>query len=170
MIGDSSSSTTPLTVVLSSKLFFIWRGSSRQHTSCIRGPSVPPPDLTPLPHFLQLSSSPPPFSRPTQPHWELGDQITDGLIFYVTRNTSRLITVLDPSKGVCTDPVGRVAILEVEGPGPPVGVSERQLSPDRGGEKMWQDEKTGRRRPLHGFKRWLCTEWVNVHSQQEDSV
>ncbi len=44
-------------------------------------------------------------------------------------------TVLDPSKGVCADPVGRVAILEVEGPGPPVGVSERQLSPDRGGEK-----------------------------------
>jgi hypothetical protein len=45
------------------------------------------------------------------------------------------ISVLDPSKGVCADPVGRVAILEVKGPGPPVGVSERQLSPDRGGEK-----------------------------------
>ncbi len=45
------------------------------------------------------------------------------------------IFVLDPSKGVCGDPVGRVAILEAEGPGPPVGVSERQLSPDRGGEK-----------------------------------
>jgi hypothetical protein len=43
--------------------------------------------------------------------------------------------VLDPGKGVCADSVGRVAILEVEGPGPPVGVSERQLSPDRGGEK-----------------------------------
>ncbi len=45
------------------------------------------------------------------------------------------VVVLDPSKGVCADPVGRVAILEVEGPGPPLGVSERQLSPDRGGEK-----------------------------------
>ncbi len=30
--------------------------------------------------------------------------------------------VLDPSKGVCADPEGRVAILEVKGPGPPVGV------------------------------------------------
>ncbi len=44
-------------------------------------------------------------------------------------------TVLDPGKGVCEDPVERVAILEVEGPGPPGGVSERQLSPDRGDEK-----------------------------------
>jgi hypothetical protein len=46
-----------------------------------------------------------------------------------------MFTVLDPGKGVCADPVGRAAILEVKGPGPPVGVSERQLSPDRGGEK-----------------------------------
>jgi hypothetical protein len=45
------------------------------------------------------------------------------------------VIVLDPKKGVCADPVGRDAILGVEGPGPPVGVSERQLSPDRGGEK-----------------------------------
>jgi hypothetical protein len=45
------------------------------------------------------------------------------------------IIVLDPSKGVCADPVEGVAILEVKGPGPPGGVSERQLSPDRGGEK-----------------------------------
>ncbi len=44
-------------------------------------------------------------------------------------------SVLDPSKGVCADPVRRVAILEVKGPGPPGGVSERQLNPDRGGEK-----------------------------------
>ncbi len=44
------------------------------------------------------------------------------------------VTVLVPSKGVCADPVGRVAILEVRGPGPPGGVNERQLSPDRGGE------------------------------------
>ncbi len=46
-------------------------------------------------------------------------------------------SILDPSKGVCADPVGRVTILEVKGPGPPVGVSERQLSPDRRGEKTW---------------------------------
>jgi hypothetical protein len=46
-----------------------------------------------------------------------------------------IYTVLDPSKVVCVDPVERVAILEVKGPGPPVGVSESQLSPDRGGEK-----------------------------------
>jgi hypothetical protein len=45
------------------------------------------------------------------------------------------LNVLDPSKGVCADPVERVAILEVEGPGPTGGVSERQLSPDRGYEK-----------------------------------
>ncbi len=44
-------------------------------------------------------------------------------------------SVLDPKKGVCTDPVGRYAILGVEGPGPPVGVIERQLSLDRGGEE-----------------------------------
>jgi hypothetical protein len=44
-------------------------------------------------------------------------------------------TVLNPGKGVCTDPVERGAILEVEGPGPPSGDSERQLSPDREGGK-----------------------------------
>jgi hypothetical protein len=44
-------------------------------------------------------------------------------------------SVLDPSKGVCTDPVERAPILEVKGLGPPVGVSERQLSPDRRGKK-----------------------------------
>ncbi len=45
------------------------------------------------------------------------------------------VLVLDPGKGVCADPVERVAILEVKGPGPPGGVSERQLSPDWGGKK-----------------------------------
>ncbi len=44
-------------------------------------------------------------------------------------------SVRDPGKGVCADPVERAAILEVKGPGPPVGVSECQLSPDREGEK-----------------------------------
>ncbi len=43
--------------------------------------------------------------------------------------------VLNPGKGVCSDPVERGAILEVEGPGPPSGDSEHQLSPDRGGGK-----------------------------------
>jgi hypothetical protein len=44
-------------------------------------------------------------------------------------------SVLDPGKGVCADPVKRGAILEGEGPGPPSGDNERQLSPDRGGGK-----------------------------------
>ena len=52
----------------------------------------------------------------------------------LSTRTQKLI-VPDPGKGVCADPVERVAILEVKGPGPPGGVSERQLSPDRGGEK-----------------------------------
>jgi hypothetical protein len=43
--------------------------------------------------------------------------------------------VLDPEKGVCADPVGGDATLGVGGPGPPVGISERQLSLDREGEK-----------------------------------
>jgi hypothetical protein len=45
------------------------------------------------------------------------------------------VCVLNPGEGVCADPVERVAILEVKGPGPPSGVSECQLSPDRGGKK-----------------------------------
>jgi hypothetical protein len=45
------------------------------------------------------------------------------------------IGVPDSGKGVCAHPVERAAILEVKGPGPPGGVSERQLSPDRGGKK-----------------------------------
>jgi hypothetical protein len=36
---------------------------------------------------------------------------------------------------VCADPVGRDAILGVGGPGPPARAGERQLRPDRGGEK-----------------------------------
>jgi hypothetical protein len=44
-------------------------------------------------------------------------------------------SVLDLKKGVCADPVGRDAILGVSGQGPPVGVSEHQLDPDRGGGK-----------------------------------
>jgi hypothetical protein len=48
----------------------------------------------------------------------------------------KFITVLDPEKEECADPVGRDTTLGVGGPGPPVGVSERQLSLDREGEKM----------------------------------
>jgi hypothetical protein len=46
-----------------------------------------------------------------------------------------LLIVLDPERGVCVDSVGRDAILEVGGPGPPAGAGERQLSPDRGDGK-----------------------------------
>ncbi len=42
--------------------------------------------------------------------------------------------VLNPEKGMCADPVGGDATLGVGGLGSPVGVSERQLSPDREGE------------------------------------
>jgi hypothetical protein len=45
------------------------------------------------------------------------------------------ITVLDPSKGVCADPVNGGAILGKGGPGPRGGNRERQLSPDKGREK-----------------------------------
>ncbi len=44
---------------------------------------------------------------------------------------SDTLTVPDPGKGVCADPVNRGAILEGEGPGPPSGDKERQLSPDK---------------------------------------
>jgi hypothetical protein len=50
-------------------------------------------------------------------------------------------TVPDPEKGVCTDPVGRDATLGVGGPGPPVRVSERQLSLDR---EVRRHDKVGR--------------------------
>jgi hypothetical protein len=46
-----------------------------------------------------------------------------------------IISVLDPGKRVCANPVKRGAILEGEGPGPPSGDNERQLSPNRGGRK-----------------------------------
>ncbi len=55
------------------------------------------------------------------------------IIYIICRLTD---TVLNPGEGVCADPVDREAILEVKGPEPPNGVSERQLNPDsRGGEK-----------------------------------
>ncbi len=42
-----------------------------------------------------------------------------------------IMAVPDPGKGVCADPVKRSAILEGEGPGPPSGDKEHQLSPDK---------------------------------------
>ncbi len=45
------------------------------------------------------------------------------------------ITVLDPGKGVCADPVNRGAILGKGGTGPQSGNKERQLSPDRERDK-----------------------------------
>jgi hypothetical protein len=56
------------------------------------------------------------------------------------------VTVPDPGKGVCADPVNRGAILEEEGPGPPNGDKERQLSPKREEERRdkmrrWQEVK-----------------------------
>jgi hypothetical protein len=42
------------------------------------------------------------------------------------------MTVPDPGKGVCADPVNGGAILEGGGPGPPGGNKGRQLSPDKG--------------------------------------
>jgi hypothetical protein len=47
-----------------------------------------------------------------------------------------VFTVPDPGKGVCADPVNGGAILGKGGPGPQGGNRERQLSPDKGREKM----------------------------------
>jgi hypothetical protein len=44
-------------------------------------------------------------------------------------------SVLNPGEALCADPVEGDAILGIKGPGPPSRVSERQLNPDRGGEK-----------------------------------
>jgi hypothetical protein len=72
-----------------------------------------------------------------------------------------VLPVPDPGKGVCADPVNRGAILEGEGPGPPSGDKERQLSPDKGRGKTWQNEEMAGsqgRLPLHCFRTWACTE------------
>jgi hypothetical protein len=45
------------------------------------------------------------------------------------------VTLPDPGKGVCADPVNGGAILGKGGPVPQSGNKERQLSPDKGGEK-----------------------------------
>jgi hypothetical protein len=64
-----------------------------------------------------------------------GQELFGNMIYQACRAVLTFPLVLDPGKGVCTDPVGRDATLGVGGPGPPVGAGERQLSPDRGGEK-----------------------------------
>ncbi len=68
-------------------------------------------------------------------------------------------SVLGPGKGACADPVRRVAILEVKGPGPPGGVSERQLSPDR---EVRRYDKMRRRREGDPFMASGCE-----HAQSE---
>jgi hypothetical protein len=45
------------------------------------------------------------------------------------------LSVPDPGKGVCADPVNGDAILGKGGSDPQSGNKERQLSPDKGGEK-----------------------------------
>ncbi len=45
------------------------------------------------------------------------------------------VSVPDPSKGVCADPVNGGATLGKGGPDPQSGNKERQLSPGKGGEK-----------------------------------
>jgi hypothetical protein len=50
---------------------------------------------------------------------------------------SLLETVPDPGKGVCADPVNGDAILGKGGSDPQSRNKERQLSPDKGGGKMW---------------------------------
>ncbi len=47
-----------------------------------------------------------------------------------------ILTVPDPGKGVCADPVNRAAMLGKEGPDPQGGNKGHQLSPDKGREKM----------------------------------
>jgi hypothetical protein len=54
---------------------------------------------------------------------------------FLALRVKHIKVVLNPGEGVCADPVSRDSILEVKGPGPPSGVSERQLNPDRGAEK-----------------------------------
>ncbi len=60
-------------------------------------------------------------------------------------------TVPDPGKGVCADPVNEAAILGKEGPDPRGGSKGRQLSPDKGWEKTWEDDK----RPRMTTPAWL---------------
>jgi hypothetical protein len=51
---------------------------------------------------------------------------------FLTSESLLQITVLDPKKGVCADPVDRAAILGRGGPDPHSRDRERQLTPDGG--------------------------------------
>ncbi len=57
------------------------------------------------------------------------------LFLYIYTGIYIFITVPDPSKGVCVDPVNGGAILGKGGPDPQGGNKERQLSPDKGKDK-----------------------------------
>ncbi len=59
--------------------------------------------------------------------------------------------VPDPGMGECADPVNGAAILGKEGPDPREGNKGRQLSPDKGGEKTWEDDE----RPRMTTPAWL---------------
>jgi hypothetical protein len=50
-------------------------------------------------------------------------------------HTFQILSVSDPGKGVCADPVNGGAILGKGGPDPQGGNKERQLSPDKGRDK-----------------------------------
>ncbi len=58
---------------------------------------------------------------------------------HIHHNMHTSIHVLDPGKGVCTDPGGRDATVGGGGPGPPVGAGELQSNLDRGGVKTKQN-------------------------------
>jgi hypothetical protein len=76
-----------------------------------------------------------------------------------------IVTVLDPEKGVCADPVERDATLGVGGLGPPVGVSERKLSLDReaGRRDMTRWEGTKKTTPSRLQEAIMHKVSVNVH-------
>jgi hypothetical protein len=67
----------------------------------------------------------------------------------------RTVTVPDPGKGVCADPLNKAAILGKGGSDPQGGNKERQLSPGKGRGKTTGNQ---RRRTLHGFKMPACAE------------
>jgi hypothetical protein len=56
-------------------------------------------------------------------------------IFLKRPTITSYLTVMDPGKGVCADPVNRDAILGKGGIGPKGGNKERQLSSDRERDK-----------------------------------
>ncbi len=57
------------------------------------------------------------------------------MYLYIYPGLLWILIVVDPGKGVCADPVNRDAILGKGGTGPGDRDKERQLSPDREGDK-----------------------------------